>query len=53
MTIHLFLGTICLTIGAICGAIILYFWATGVIKSDEKEFSSLFNKLFNIHDSEI
>ena len=53
MTIHLFLGIICLGIAAICGLIIFAFWATGELKGDEKEYPSFFHKLFNIDESEI
>lgn len=53
MTIHLFLSIICLGIAAICGIVLLAFWATGELKSDEKRYSSFFNKLFNITDEEL
>lgn len=52
MTINLFLGIICLGIAAICGVVLLAFWATGILKSDEERYSSLFNKIFNITESE-
>lgn len=53
MTIHLFLAIVCFIIAAICGVIVLCFWATGIITTDEKKYKSFLHKLFNIDESEI